>query len=136
MPFTEFITSDQVQQRYNIVAEDKSFVEARPIEPSPEFLINYQFAIEHLAITTSEASKREVIIFPILLDVFRRHVERLALFSHKSMGVDTTLSGTPDYLISKRSKLGKSVLENPLLVVVEAKRDDFELGWRKCGNYK
>jgi hypothetical protein len=37
------------------------------------------------------------------------------------------------YLISKRSELGKIILEHPLLAVAEAKKDNFSAGWAQCG---
>ncbi len=46
--------------------------------------------------------------------------------------VDGTLSGTPDYMVSRKSNLGKTILESPLVLVVEAKRNDFEQGWGQC----
>lgn len=42
------------------------------------------------------------------------------------------LSGTPDYIFSKKSSLGKTVLETPIVIVVEAKKNDFEQGWGQC----
>jgi len=41
---------------------------------------------------------------------------------------DEILSGTPDYLISTRSELGKRVVGTPLIILVEAKKNDFEQG--------
>jgi hypothetical protein len=41
-------------------------------------------------------------------------------------------SGTPDYIFSKRSDLGKTVLEQPFVSVVEVKKNDFEQGWGQC----
>jgi hypothetical protein len=41
------------------------------------------------------------------------------------------LTGIPDYLIAKRSDLGR-VLGFPLLTTVEAKKDNFEEGWAQC----
>lgn len=38
----------------------------------------------------------------------------------------------PDYLLATRSELGKRVLAMPLLIVVEARRNDFEEGWGQC----
>ncbi len=35
-------------------------------------------------------------------------------------------------MFSSRSKLGKTVLEMPLILVVEAKKNDFGLGWGQC----
>jgi len=42
------------------------------------------------------------------------------------------LTGTPDYLISTKSELGKTVLGLPVLVVVEAKQNNFMEGWGQC----
>ena len=42
------------------------------------------------------------------------------------------LSGTPDYLISTKSALGKTVPGIPIIIVVEAKRNDFVKGWGQC----
>ena len=45
---------------------------------------------------------------------------------------DDVLSGTPDYFISTRSELGKLVVGTPLIMLVEAKKNDFEVGWGQC----
>lgn len=51
------------------------------------------------------------------------------LWIQKSFAYDAKLSGVPDYLIATKSPLGKTVLAKPLLGVVEAKKNDFEVGW-------
>ena len=48
------------------------------------------------------------------------------------MSYNEKLSGVPDYLIATKSALGKTVLETPLVVIVEAKKNDFEQGWGQC----
>lgn len=48
--------------------------------------------------------------------------------SHQSIKYDSELFGIPDYIISKRSELGKIIFETPYLAVVEAKKDDFTSG--------
>ena len=50
----------------------------------------------------------------------------------KFLAVDEKLSGTPDYIIASRSELGKNVLGLPLVLVVEAKQNDFTKGWGQC----
>ncbi len=45
---------------------------------------------------------------------------------------DTTLNGIPDYFVATRSKLGKTVVGKPLVIVVEAKKSDFEQVWGQC----
>ena len=49
-----------------------------------------------------------------------------------SIGARFTLTGTPDYLISTKSELGKTILGLPLVVVVEAKQNNFIEGWGQC----
>ena len=41
------------------------------------------------------------------------------------------ISGIPDYIIAKRSPYGR-VLDIPFLVMIEAKKDDFDEGWGQC----
>ena len=50
----------------------------------------------------------------------------------QSIGYDDVLNGTPDYFISTRSELGKTVVGSPLILLVEAKKNDFEQGWGQC----
>jgi hypothetical protein len=54
------------------------------------------------------------------------------LWSHEPLQYDEDLSGTPDYMITKRSPLGKIVCDQPYLLVVEAKKDNFQEGWGQC----
>ena len=42
------------------------------------------------------------------------------------------MNGVPDYFISTRSELGKTVVGSPLILLVEAKKNDFEQGWGQC----
>ncbi len=49
-----------------------------------------------------------------------------------ALAVDEVLSGTPDYIVASRSELGKTILEKPIVIVVEAKKNDFEQGWGQC----
>ena len=46
--------------------------------------------------------------------------------------LDHDLSGIPNYVISKKSALGKIIFESPYVAVVEAKKDDFSSGWAQC----
>ncbi len=59
-------------------------------------------------------------------------IERYALWSHKGLTCDQTLTGTPDYLITTKSELGKTVLGKPIIAVVEAKQNNFTEEWGQC----
>ena len=70
----------------------------------------------------------EQIISPILTIVSGNH-KPLRVWPHVPYNVDEKagLVGVPDYLIAPRTKYGG--MARPALCVIEAKRDDFELGW-------
>ena len=54
------------------------------------------------------------------------------LWSHHPLEGSDELSGISDYLIAKRSPLGKIVFEQPYFIVVKAKKDNFSEGWGQC----
>ena len=54
------------------------------------------------------------------------------MWSHESLTYDENLSGFPEYILAKRSPLGKVVFDKPYLLLVEAKQDKFEEGWGQC----
>jgi len=64
--------------------------------------------------------------------MYKNHAEKYAFWIQKSIVFDQLLTGTPDYIFSKKSALGKTVLETPIIIVVEAKKNDFEQGWGQC----
>jgi hypothetical protein len=54
------------------------------------------------------------------------------IWGHQPLNYDENLSGVPDYIIAQRSPRGKVVLEKPYMIVVKAKKDNFEEGWGQC----
>lgn len=132
MAFTDFKSADEVQTAYQIRLVEKNFLTLLPISPSEAFISEYQFVNEHFDIFTSEASRCENVIYPILREACKKYIHQYSLWSHKSIFIDEILVGTPDYMITKRSQLGKNVLDFPLILVVEAKSNDFTKGWGQC----
>lgn len=88
-----------------------------------------EFNLREFVFAESEAAVCEAIVFPILREVYRSYGDKLTLWSHKVLIYDAKLSGIPNYILAKRSPLGKQVFERPFLVAVEAKKDDFVEGW-------
>ena len=67
-----------------------------------------------------------------LREVYKKHYNNYSFWIQKSITYDDILTGTPDYIFSEKSVLGKTVLEKPLVIIVEAKKNDFEQGWGQC----
>jgi hypothetical protein len=132
MAFTDFKSIAQVQQEYNIKYQEADFIESVDCVLSDIFLKEFEFNQDYIDVFTSEASRCENVIYPIIREVYKDFVDDYTLWSHKFIQYDEKLTGTPDYLISTQSELGKTVLGFPILVVVEAKQNNFIQGWGQC----
>ena len=132
MSFSEFKSISEVQKAYKIKYEEGKFILEKNIFPSQVFIEDFQFNKENIDIFSSEASRSELIISPLLREMYKNHSNNYSFWIQKSISFDNVLSGTPDYILSKKSSLGKTVLETPIVIVVEAKKNDFEQGWGQC----
>ena len=133
MAFSDFKTIPEVQEKFGIrYSENDFFCVEDPLSPSEQFLQEFEFTRQHINIFGSEAARCEAIIFPVLREVYKGYAEHYALWIKESIAYDETLSGTPDYLIATKSELGKLIVGTPLIILVEAKKNDFEQGWGQC----
>lgn len=132
MAFSDYRNVGQIQQEFQIKYVEESFVAAQEVTPPPAFQQEFAFSMENIDVFTSEGARAEAIIFPVLREVYKSYHDRFSLWIQKSIAFNHSLSGTPDYLIATKSALGKTVLEKPLVAVVEAKKNDFEQGWGQC----
>lgn len=122
MSFSDFKTISQVQQLYQIHYQEAVFIPVKKMELSSLFVEEIAFNINQLDVFSSEAARCELLILPVLREVYKQYAQQFSLWVQKSINYTPELSGTPDYMISKRSALGKTVLEFPLLMLVEAKK--------------
>ena len=133
MAFSDFKTISEVLEKFRIVYTENDFFNVeKPSYPSEQFLQDFEFCREHIDVFASEAARCETIIFPVLKEIYKGYADTYALWIQKPIAYDDTLSGPPDYLISTKSELGKPVVGIPLIVLVEAKKNDFEQGWGQC----
>lgn len=134
MAFTDFNSPDEVQKAYNIISSEEEFLHPVPRTPSESFLQDLEFSRTNFDIFSSEASRCEAVIFPLLRETCKAFVTNYSLWSHKSIAAtaDPKLTGTPDYIIARRSELGKNVLGFPLVLIAEAKQNNFTKGWGQC----
>lgn len=132
MAFSEFKTMADVQKKYRIKYEKHKFLISQEIMPNSAFIEGLAFRESNIDVFASEAARSEMIISPLLVEVYKKHCHKYAFWIQKSIFYDNTLQGTPDYIFSQRSELGKTVLESPIVIVVEAKKSDFVQGWAQC----
>ncbi|MBI1761828.1 MAG: hypothetical protein HYR56_10370 [Acidobacteria bacterium] len=132
MAFSDYKNVAQVQKEYGVTFREENFIVAQDLEPPASFQAEFEFNRENIDVYTSEASRTDLVITPILREVYKHYHERYSFWIQKSIAYNDKLSGTPDYIIATRSALGKTVLEWLLVMVVKAKKNDFEQGWGQC----
>ena len=133
MAFTnKFKTLGEVLLAYQLRYEQGDFKFTHKRNAPRKFVEELKFDLKEIPFDASEATLREVIIFPILRLAWKPFSPYLTLWGHKAISADDTLSGIPDYIIAKRSNLGSIVFDVPYVAVVEAKMDDFTGGWAQC----
>ena len=133
MAFSDFKTIPDVQEKFRIRHVENDFIETQhTADPSAQFLQELEFSRQYIDVFASEAARCEAVIFPVLREVYKRYAEHYALWIKKPIAYDDILNGTPDYFVSTRSELGKLVVGTPLIMLVEAKKNDFEQGWGQC----
>lgn len=132
MAFSDFKTISDVQKQFRIkfITDDIFNVEDK--NPSEQFLQEHEFNRQFLEVYASEGSRCEIVIFPILREIYKEYAEKYGLWVKKTITYDETLNGTPDYIVATRSDLGITVIGVPLVITVEAKKNDFEQGWGQC----
>lgn len=133
MAFSDFKAIPDVQEKFNITyATDDLLGTEEIVNPSDQFLSELEFSMKYIDVYASEGARCENVIYPILREVYKGYADAYALWVKKPLTYDETLSGTPDYFISTRSELGILTVGTPLIILVEAKKNDFEQGWGQC----
>lgn len=102
-----------------------------------EFIEPSAWLVESLArgssnALVSEKSRSEFLVAPVLLAVKEINENRVQVFSGQTLNVDANLglTGECDFILSKTEPT--PILREPIMAVVEAKKNDIELGLGQC----
>ncbi len=132
MAFTSYKSIADVLKSFPLNYRDADFVQPVAFPADDYFGSRLNIVVQEGIVFNSEYAICENIISPILTEVWRSYIQELLIWSHQPLVYDDNLSGVPDYVVAKRSRRGKVILERPYLIVVEAKKDNFEEGWGQC----
>jgi hypothetical protein len=132
MAFTQFKSLGSVLTTYDISYKDVDFIVGQSVNIPARLIEDIDFALKNTDYSLSEASICENLIYPVLKETWKSFLSDFFLWSHPTWYVDETLSGIPDYLFTQPTKYGKAVLGAPVLIAVEAKKDNFQEGWGQC----
>ena len=131
MAYGNYKSLDEIAQQFGVSVSNDNFVEVEPFEVSQSFTDELNFVLRNINVRVSEAAVGEFLIAPILKEIWRNYTDYLLIWSHVALVSGEEFTGFPDYLFTKKTELGM-VREKPYLMVVEAKKDDFEAGWAQC----
>ncbi len=133
MAYSDF-TLEAIVDQQNLLLHDKVilFGHAEPISPST-WLQETLTLSEHWGIPSgSEKARSEFIVAPILLEIERRNPGKFVVFSGKLLDIDKEkgLNGECDFILSKGD--ATRILQAPIFSILEAKKQDIEIGLGQC----
>ena len=131
MAFGGFKSLGSVALTYQIVLRPEPFVQPVPMIVDEAFRRRLEFDRINAPVNVSEQAISEFLIAPVLQEMWRAYSDSLMIWSHVQFGEAFPLKGFPDYFFSRRSPLGR-VLDQPYVLFVEAKSDDFDAAWAQC----
>jgi hypothetical protein len=132
MAYNNF-TLETVKHQFGLNLIDSSFCEFLPhVNPQPEFLTIFRQWLPLAQRAKSEKAKSELLVSPILTEVKRLTGEQIQLFSGEEFNVDRErgLNGFCDFLLSR--SMAPYVIEAPILMLVEAKKGELDVGLGQC----
>jgi hypothetical protein len=125
------LTYTTLQERFGVRQQViKWLPDDCPPHPDPELERHFDEMSDFPA--NSEKARSELYVMPMLLACWRPFRERLTLFSGERIDSDPRqgLSGECDFVFCAKPRL--MWVEAPVVCVIEAKREDLEVGLRQC----
>ncbi|MBE9208738.1 hypothetical protein IQ244_19770 [Nostoc sp. LEGE 06077] len=132
MAFSSYKSISEVLKTFQIIYTEANFVLATEFNIPPYFREDLAIVMREGVVDNSEFAICENLIYPVLKEVWKQYNSKLTLWSHQSLNYDEKSPGFPEYILAKRSPLGKIVFDKPYFILVEAKQDNFEAGWTQC----
>ena len=115
-----------------IVESAGIFSEASTIVPQERFMAELEEKVELAISSGTEKARSELIVTDVLFELRKHFDRRISFFSGIEFSVDVEqgLTGICDFLVSLSPIL--SFLEAPVIILVEAKRENLTTGFGQC----
>ncbi len=133
MAYSNF-TLDMVRRAFQleIVESAGIFSEASTVVPQDRFMVELAEKVELAISSGTEKARSELIVTDVLFELRKHFNRRISFFSGIEFSVDAEqgLTGVCDFLVSLSPIL--SFLEAPVIILVEAKRENLTTGLGQC----
>jgi hypothetical protein len=124
----------KVRKEFGLYIDEQSdlFADVMPVQPSAT-LVNTLAEAAQLAIAiNTEKARSEMIIAPVLLEIWRQAQSQISLFSGIEFAVEEArgLTGYCDYILSRSKE--QLTVNAPVVMIVEAKNENIKGGLGQC----
>ena len=108
------------------------FSDLAPVRPRDHFISDLAKKVSVASAVNTEKARSELIVADVLFELLEYFNQRISLFSGIEFNVDVEegLTGVCDFLISKSPD--QLSLEAPVIILVEAKKEDLTAGLGQC----
>lgn len=124
----------KVQKEFGVQIDEQAdlFTDVLPLSPSTTLANTLAETVPLAIAINTEKARSELLIIPVLLDLWRHAQAQISLFSGIAFTVDEArgLTGYCDYILS-RSKAQLTV-NAPVVMIVEAKNENITGGLGQC----
>jgi len=132
MSYSQF-TLAKVKRDFSLQTQEKRniFANIPEVEISSWLRQTYDYGLDVALASDSEKARSEMIIAPMLLEL-KKQAPGISLFSGVDFSVDESLglNGVCDFLVT--ASLETLAIETPVLMVVEAKKENITGGLGQC----
>jgi hypothetical protein len=132
MSFSSYKNLGETIKEFQITYAEDYFMAEVAFDISDYFRSDLKLMMEDGIVDNSESAICENLIYPVLKEVWKQYRRDFLLWSQQFLNCDAKLSGFPEYILARRSPLGKVVFDQPYFLLVEAKQDNFDAGWGQC----
>jgi hypothetical protein len=134
MPYSKFTKLETIQKSFDVTIDYRAslFPGQYSAKPSQLLTMEIESNLTVALATGTEKARSEMLITPILLEIYRKMDSKIALFSGIDFNVDVQkgLNGFCDYILSHSDNLYN--LGTPIFALVEAKNERISEGLAQC----
>ncbi len=132
MAYSDFRLEEVITQ-FQLTEQSIPIFESITPIPLSDWLQETLAVSQQLALLgATDKARSEFIVAPVLLELQRHNPDKIAIYSGKRLDVDSDrgLNGECDFILGKGAM--SHVINAPIIAVVEAKKQDLEIGLGQC----
>ena len=133
MAYSDF-TLPRLTHQFSLSIDERQdlFSQIPEVALRPEFKAQLAKTVPLALALSTEKARSELIISPVLVEVWQMTNQEIGLFSGVDFSVDTAngLAGVCDFILTRSQQ--QLFVKAPVVMLVEAKNEDMKRGYAQC----